>query len=215
MDKRKGLGLVCGKPMPPLSELEKMYEGSDEDMPETTAVATLEDIKPPEENSTLVSNGTITPTTAKKYADEILKILSGQDAPQPIIPMKKYKKPEVPYIVGCTERERIPENPNCNVFKGDDYGITSKTNAFNEDEDEYCGDTPGFYINGYSLSKSIFNAHANEIASKLLSNENNPIIGSSDSEDTMIYELHFPKCRFSPVPSTSKDCETISINDQK
>lgn len=212
------------KCIPPLSVLERMYEDSDEEMAETPAVnsdpqqnksslaidANLTSAQP---TSSTSSNVPISPTTAKKYADELLKILDSEaPPPQPVIPMKRYKKPKVPYIVGCTERPKVQESKNLTVFKGDDYGITSKTNAMPNDCDV---DEPGFYSGGYNLCKSAFNAQANEIAARLLSVDNSPINVGCDSDDTVVYEVIHPPNRFSPQPSTSRDDETMFKNDLK
>ncbi|XP_039745103.1 probable E3 ubiquitin-protein ligase bre1 [Pararge aegeria] len=216
--KKKAVEPVYGKQhMPPLSELEKMFEESDDELAETTPVdskaPTLNDAVDVSSSDVIISPTSISPTIVKKYADKILQILNSNEEPPPIIPVKKFKKSGVPYIVNCTERPKVLENKNCNVFKGDDYGITSKTNAFNIEEN--CTEKSGFNCSVYSLSNSIFNTQANEIASKLLSTDNKLINGGSDSDDTVVYELNSAESRFSPQPSTSKDSKTILKNEKK
>ncbi|XP_023951140.2 uncharacterized protein LOC112055314 [Bicyclus anynana] len=216
LPKSKALESLSGKkPMPSLSELEKMYEETDSEEEEAKGDNTGNAAADQHNSSSFVVP--LSPTTAKKYADEVLKILDGNEEPPPIIPMKKYKKSGVPYIVNCTARPRIPENKNiCNLFKGDDYGITSKTNDFSIDSTSIDSSGFSYNCNGPQFSKSIFNAQANEIASRLLSPSNNPINGS-DSDNTEGYEMNTADGLdgFSPQPSTSNDSEIIQSNDQK
>ncbi|KAH9645811.1 hypothetical protein HF086_012538 [Spodoptera exigua] len=138
--------------------------------------------------------------------------------PPPIIPPKKRKKPEVPYIVGCKDRPQVPSRASTKFCKGDsDYGISS-SGADPEDEEPKQKRAKKSRIKNYS--KSTFNALSDEISKKLTENESGNVSDcSSDSNKTIEYDFtpyQPPKPRpFSPIPSTSRDRETFIKNDER
>lgn len=222
---------LCGNgiPMPSLAELERMYEDSDgndpplEIKPLTTPETSVNlETKPEtEEQSTKL----LSPTSLKKIASTVLDVISkttenGCPA-SPIIPQKKPNKSGIPFIVGCKDRQQVPWAPKTSFCKGSPkYGVES------QDKEECKGENIGpHYAN---ISKSIFNAQSEEIAERLKELERVesllPITqctapsGSPDSNKTVPYDFpDSPKSgprSFSPLPSTSKDRETILKNDK-
>ncbi|CAH0405799.1 unnamed protein product [Chilo suppressalis] len=218
-----------GKPMPSLADLEKMFDDSDDDAEETKVNNT--NLASPETKSDTCSTPIITeaklksPDTIKKIADKMLDFISNlpdpvvllnEGPPPPVIPQKKRKKSGIPYIVGNTERPRVPSKPTTNFCKGDaDYGIN--LNDVDTDEDEHPKQRAK-RTKTAKYSKSIFNAKSDEIAATLKEFDDANSHGSSDSNKTVAYEYFSPiTCgrpqSFSPLPSTSKDNETIHKND--
>ncbi|KAM3966669.1 uncharacterized protein ACR2FA_012206 [Aphomia sociella] len=203
---------ICGngKPMPPLTELEAMFEDSDDDTPPPVLTTNT----PPEQPDNL---------TIKNIAGKLIDFVSNfpecitldvQEPPPPIIPPKKRKKPEVPYIVGCKDRPQVSQRPSVNFCKGDDYGIDKNTNNDDNDTPKKCAKR----TKALNISKSIFNAKSDDIATRLKECDNDSI-GSSDSDKTIEYEYSstqssWPRS-FSPLPSTSKDNTTILQNDKR
>lgn len=222
---------VCGNgiPLPSLAELEKLYEDSDEelitiqDSPEKTTPK--ESTQEPEVK--VNENKLLSPTTIHKISERLMNIITdltdpneifNVDAPPaPVIPPKKRKKPEEPYIVGCKERPKLEQNPNTNFCKGDEqYGVDASSA---EPESPPHKRAKKSKIPPYS--KSIFNAKTDEIVERLTKNDVNSgelHYDSSDSNKTIEYtasKMSSPKEQsFSPLPSTSKDRETFFRNDE-
>ncbi|XP_048006351.1 E3 ubiquitin-protein ligase BRE1-like isoform X2 [Leguminivora glycinivorella] len=153
------------------------------------------------------------PTTQKQIRTTIRALFpNGPPPPPPVRPMRRPKKGDVPYIVNCTKRPRVPSPKSLDVFTGDKYGITSTTNC--DENEEQC--TPekkprrGPY-GGPSISKSTFNRQTNEIAERLkLYEKIDRLVGRSPKVEPVGYM----KRAFSPLPSTSTDNETIMKNDK-
>ncbi|XP_026728650.1 uncharacterized protein LOC113494482 [Trichoplusia ni] len=222
---------VCGNgiPLPSLAELEKMYEDSDEELssiqasPEKTTP--LKSTQEPEVK--VNENKLLSPTTIHKISERLMNIITdltdpneifNVDAPPaPVIPPKKRKKPEEPYIVGCKERPKLEQKPNTDFCKGDEhYGVDASSA---EPESPPQKRAKKSKIPPYS--KSIFNAKTDEIVERLTKNGVNsgePHYDSSDSNKTIEYtpcKMSSPKEQsFSPLPSTSKDRETFFRNDE-
>lgn len=224
-----------GKPMPPLSVLEKMYEDSDgnDDPPEIKPSSAPDRPVTPEtkpdsmikdENTKLLS-----PKTLKNIATKVLDMISNSTEdncpPSSIIPPKKPNKSGIPFIVGCKERAQVPWAPKTSFCKGSPkYGVEPNN------EEECKGENVGpHYAN---VSKSLFNAQSEVIAERLKELERLESLGitmapttqttarsgSPDSNKTVPYDFpDSPKSgprSFSPLPSTSKDRETILKNDE-
>lgn len=227
---------LCGNgmPMPPLSELERMYEDSDgsddppEIKPSTTPDRSINLESKPGTMITGEETKLLSPNTLKKIASTVLDMISNSTEdcpPSSIIPPKKPNKSGIPFIVGCKDREQVPWAPKTSFCKGSPkYGVEP------HDEEECKGENVGpHYAN---VSKSIFNAQSEEIAERLkeLERLENVLIsmtpttqttarsGSPDSNKTVPYDFpDSPKSgprSFSPLPSTSKDRETILKNDK-
>lgn len=228
-----------GKPMPPLSELERMYEDSDsnDDPAEIKPSTTLDRCVTPEtkpndmiKNEKLMSPvSPVSPNTLKKIASRVLDMISNANVdngtPAPIIPPKKQNKSGIPFIVGCKDREQVPWAPKSSFCKGSPkYGVEPQA------EEECKGENIGpHYAN---ISKSIFNAQSDEISVRLKELEQLESLevkpaptsqttarsGSPDSNKTVPYDFpdspKSPPRSFSPLPSTSKDCETMLKNDK-
>ncbi|XP_059054162.1 putative uncharacterized protein DDB_G0282133 [Achroia grisella] len=199
---------ICGngKPMPPLAELELMFADSDEES--KTQSMSIPDVK-------LTS-----PTTLEKITNKIINfvtnvpdsvtLIEDDTPPPPVIPPKKRKKPDVPYIVGCKDRPKVPYKPSVSFSKGDDYGIIE--NSENSDD---CLNKRAKRTKGMNFSKSVFNAKSDDIAAWLKDCEKDSD-ASSDSDKTVTYEyMSFMPRPFSPLPSTSKDNNTILQNDKR
>ncbi|KAJ2946587.1 hypothetical protein O0L34_g12642 [Tuta absoluta] len=215
-----------GKPMPSLAELEAMYADSDgdDDPPTESFTTTLERSPTPERKPILTDElNTDSPEALLKLTSKALDILSKKvieldddGPPPPVLPQKRPKKRDEPYIVGCTERPQVPWAPKTKWCVGsDDYGL--KPQAPEEEEPETG--KPGGGVG--NVSKSIFNAKSDEIAKTLKELETLESLrtGSPDSNKTIEYDFlnspisNIPRS-FSPLPSTSRDAETILKNDQ-
>ncbi|XP_063372539.1 probable E3 ubiquitin-protein ligase bre1 [Cydia amplana] len=154
----------------------------------------------------------LSPATQKQIRTTIRALFpNGPPPPPPVRPMRRPKKGDLPYIVNCKKRKRVPSPKGLNVFTGDKYGITSSTNY---DEDEQC--TPEKKArrgpNGRSsISKSTFNRQTNEIVDSLkLYEKIDKLVGRTPEPEPVAYM----KRSFSPLPSTSTDNETIMKNDK-
>lgn len=230
---------ICpnGKPLPSLSELDKMYEDSDDD-DQSSKTSTQKPIcttPTPEQQipKSISENNMLSPSKINEISERLLgsiekqnlpdpselleatSLLCGESPPAPIIPPKKRKKPEVPYIVGCKDRPKVIRKPNTNFCKGDDdYGVE----ASGDPEEE----TPRKRAKKSRIpkyTKSIFNAHSDVIAERLAREDAGGLSdASSDSNKTIEYEpTLFQSSRlhsFSPLPSTSTDTETFKKNDE-
>ncbi|XP_026764182.2 uncharacterized protein LOC113522628 [Galleria mellonella] len=193
---------ICGngKLMPPLAELEAMFDDSDDD-------SNAQPI--PTQNIELTS-----PKTMQKITSKLMDIVTNlpnhinlieQDPAPPIISSKKRKKPDVPYVVGCKDRPKIPYRPSVNFCKGHDYRI--------ENYDDGGPKKRAKRTKAVNISKSIFNAKSDEIATHLKDCEND----SDDSNKTVEYDFpnsSWPRS-FSPLPSTSKDSSIILQNEKR
>ncbi|KAI5642418.1 E3 ubiquitin-protein ligase BRE1-like isoform X1 [Phthorimaea operculella] len=220
--------LPNGKPMPSLAELEAMYENSDgdDDPPKQSIASTVERSSrspTPEQKPILTEEiNTDSPETLLKLTSKALDILSKKiieldddGPPPPVIPQKRPKKRDEPYIVGCKERPQVPWAPKTKWCVGtDDYGVKPQ-----EPEEEDPEKGKGVSVG--NVSKSIFNAKSDEIAKRLKELETLETVrtGSPDSNKTVEYDFlnspisSMPRS-FSPLPSTSRDAETILKNDQ-
>ena len=214
-----------GKPSPSLSELERKYADSDED-DETPKTPSKK--PPPSENN-------LSPATINKITERLLSSIQEQKLPDPsevmeatllfrekspppppIIPPKKVKKSNIPYIVGCKDRPKVVKKGNTNFCKGDEeYGVE----ASSEDPEEQLPAKRAKRSKIPKYSKSIFNAHSDEIANRLGNDDAGEVSdASSDSNKTIEYEpIIVQNSRpqsFSPLPSTSRDKETFQKNDE-
>lgn len=225
---------VCpnGKPIPSLSELEKMFEESDEDDQTPKSHPTT---STPEKQRPTSEKNLLSPTTINKISERLLGSIQQQKLPDPsevleatallrekspppppIIPPKKKKKTEIPYIVGCKDRPQVIRKPNTNFCKGDDdYGVEPSS----DDPEEQVPAKRAKKSKIPKYSKSIFNAHSDEIAERLVQNDAGDLSdASSDSNKTIKYEptlVQNPRPQsFSPLPSTSRDTETFERNDE-
>ncbi|XP_063394340.1 probable E3 ubiquitin-protein ligase bre1 [Cydia fagiglandana] len=154
----------------------------------------------------------LSPATQKQIRTTIRALFpNGPPPPPPVRPMRRPKKGDLPYIVNCNKRRRVPSPKGLNVFTGDKYGITSSTNC---DEDEQCSPEKKARRGPYSsvsISKSTFNRQTNEIAERLkLYEKIDRLVGRTPKEQPIGYM----KRSFSPLPSTSTDNETIMKNDK-
>lgn len=224
-----------GKPMPPLSELEKMYEDSDgnDDLSEIKlSFSPDRPVTPPTKPDTMIKDeitNLLSPSSLKNIASKALDLISNTTKdncpPSSIIPPKKPNRSGIPFIVGCKDREQVPWAPKTSFCIGSPkYGVEP------HNEEEYNRKNVGpHYAN---LSKSIFNAQSDEIAQRLKeldkleslriklppTTQTTARSGSPDSNKTLPYDFpDSPKSgprSFSPLPSTSKDRETILKNDE-
>ncbi|XP_063634392.1 uncharacterized protein LOC134805032 [Cydia splendana] len=154
----------------------------------------------------------LSPATQKQIRTTIRALFpNGPPPPPPVRPMRRPKKGDLPYIVNCNKRTRVPSPKGLNVFTGDKYGITSSTNC---DEDEQCTLAKKARRGPYrsaSISKSTFNRQTNEIVDRLkLYEKIDRLVGRTPMEQPVGYM----KRSFSPLPSTSTDNETIMKNDK-
>ncbi|XP_053601465.1 GATA zinc finger domain-containing protein 14-like [Plodia interpunctella] len=172
---------VCdnGKPMPPLSELEKMFEDSDDEEPKIITIQKEHDL--PVSPSSFSSNNLTSPSTIKKIADRMMDFTSNLPDPTP--------------DNGSSEPVVHPKKRNKN--KG---------------MEEEC---PNREIKRYKASKN------NDVTIRLKDYEKSyHSDGSTDSNKTIDYDLSKSPSvnsrphQFSPLPSTSRDRETINRNDQ-
>ncbi|CAG9783199.1 unnamed protein product [Diatraea saccharalis] len=224
---------ICGngKPMPSLADLEKMFNDSDneEELNVNDTLNMNTPIVDPNHCSTpkkkpITEDQLKSPRTIKTIADKMLDFISSlPDAtvlldevpPPPVIKQKKRKKSGIPYIVGNKDRPRVPTKKTTNFCKGDeDYGIN--INDIQSEDDSPKPRAKRSKTAKYS--KSIFNAKSEEIAASLKEYDGVHSDDSSDSNKTVAYEYYSPSnmsrpLSFSPLPSTSKDSETIYKND--
>ncbi|KAF9416730.1 hypothetical protein HW555_006043, partial [Spodoptera exigua] len=232
-----------GKPLPPSSVLKQMFNDSDDDndtnnQNNNTTNANQNLCTPATPDKLLSDNDNkpnqISLSLVKEISQKMEKLIENisdpsellsvldlepiDSRPPPIIPPKKRKKPEVPYIVGCKDRPQVPSRASTKFCKGDsDYGISS-SGADPEDEEPKQKRAKKSRIKNYS--KSTFNALSDEISKKLTENESGNVSDcSSDSNKTIEYDFtpyQPPKPRpFSPIPSTSRDRETFIKNDER
>lgn len=227
---------LCGNgiPMPSLSELEKMYEDSDgNDNPPVIKPLIIPDrsLNVETKPDTMIKDQItkiFSPNSLKKIASTVLNMISNAAEddcpPSPIIPQKRPNRSGIPFIVGCKDRKQVPWAPKTSFCKGSPkYGVEP------QDVEECKGENVGpHYAN---ISKSIFNAQSEEIAERLkelerleslgtnlaTTTQSAACSGSPDSNKTVPYDFpDSPKSgprSFSPLPSTSKDRETILKND--
>ncbi|KAJ8734216.1 hypothetical protein PYW07_014767 [Mythimna separata] len=233
---------ICpnGKPLPSLSELEKMYEDSDDDSEQTPKTSvqkpkcsptTPKKQSPP---TSTIDKDLILPSTINKITERLLGSIQNQNLPSPdelleaaallrdespprapvILPPKK-RKPEVPYIVGCKDRPQVISKPSTNFCRGgDDYGVIPSV----QEEEIPAKRAKKSRIPNYT--KSIFNAQSDEIAERLVKDDaGNLSDASSDSNKTIEYDptpFQIPRpLSFSPQPSTSTDINTFLKNDER
>lgn len=222
---------ICpnGKPMPSLAELEMMYADSDGDE-DTKVTPVPERCRTPILDITTLTDDKLTsPTVLKQITSKVIDLISNlpdpiildDDPPPPVIPQKRPKKSEKPYIDGCKDRRQVPWNPKAVVGKGHDkYGINQYSSS--DDDENICPKKRRKKSNSSNISKSIFNAQSDEIAEMLKDNEKLDYLcdSSPDSNNTVPYEYsNISPTRnvtrsFSPLPSTSRDRETILKNDK-
>ncbi|KAJ8734610.1 hypothetical protein PYW08_013860 [Mythimna loreyi] len=227
---------ICpnGKPIPSLSELEKMFDDSDEDQtpkPKRTP-STPENPSP----SDIIDNNLILPTTINKITERLMGSIQTQNLPSPdelleaaallrdkspprttvVIPPKKRKAPEVPYIVGCKDRPQVAQKPCTRFCKGDDdYGVEASA----QDPEDEIPTKRAKKSKIPKYTKSIFNAQSDEIAERLIKDDAGDLSdASSDSNKTIEYDptpIQTPRpLSFSPLPSTSSDQKIFEKNDE-
>lgn len=225
---------ICpnGKPLPSLAELERMYADSDgDDEPAVTIKTVPKRCRTPTLNTaTLTDQKLVSPTILKQITSKVIDLISNlpdpitlddDGPPPPVIPQKRPKKGDKPYIDGCKDRPQVPWNPKSVVGKSNDkYGIISCD--LSDDEENMCPKKRRKSSNIGNISKSIFNPQSDEIAEMLRENESRERVQNSspDSNKTVPYEYNensptrnIPRS-FSPLPSTSRDSETILKNDK-
>ncbi|XP_013183322.1 uncharacterized protein LOC106129338 [Amyelois transitella] len=168
-----------GRPMPPLSDLEKMFEDSDdEDQPK---IVTPQKSQSPVSSSIITTKKLTSPKTIKKIADKMMVMISNlphstfniENGLTPNEPGKKLKSSQISSIIDCEEpTQKSSKKPR----KKADPQIWEKDNERSDFSD-----------------------------------------GSLDSNKTIEYDFNKTYDRpqlFSPLPSTSRDSDTININDQ-
>ncbi|XP_049885440.1 probable E3 ubiquitin-protein ligase bre1 [Pectinophora gossypiella] len=217
---------VCGngKPMPSLAELEAMYatDSDDDGDPPKTAPAEERCVTPEQKPIITDEQNLNSPTTLKLITSKVIDLLSktivlDDDVPKPIKPQKRPKKSDIPYIVGCRERKQVPWAPKTKFCVGSEkYGVEDSCSS---DDEDCCPKKRRKRGEKMNLSKSIFNAKSDEIAERLKEHENLEIVRncSPGSNETVTYEFNDGSTNryFEPLPSTSRDEETIMQNEKR
>lgn len=149
------------------------------------------------------------PNTVKQVRSSIHALFpNGPPPPKPVIRVKRPKKGD---IAGCAKRRRVTKNKSLRVFKEDTYIDNKECPAKR---------TYGKRKRCDNWSKSRFNPVSDEIAKRLKKDEkvDQRKYPSEDTKNTdpCISKPYTPRSQaFSPLPSTSKDSETIMKNEKQ